>query len=135
VKLIAGAAELLREIAAAGTKIGLVTSTARPYLTIKLAPLRRAGVKNLLEVIITTDDVTEKKPAPGPLIACAVKLGVSPHRSAYIGDTRVDIRAGKAAGMQAIGVLTGFDDYEDLMNENPDAVIGSIAELGTAIFW
>lgn len=134
-KLIAGAAELLKEIAAAGTRVGLVTSTARPYLAIKLEPLRSAGVDNLLEVIITTDDVAARKPAPEPLIVCAEKLGVSPHRSVYIGDTRVDVRAGKAAGMKTIGVLTGFDGHEDLIQENPDAIIGSIADLGTAIFW
>jgi HAD superfamily hydrolase (TIGR01509 family) len=135
VKIIAGAAELLKEIVAAGKKVGLVTSTARPYLAIKLEPLQKAGVKDLLEVIITSDDVAAKKPAPEPLIACAGKLGISPLRSAYVGDTRVDVRAGKAAGMQTIGVLTGFDAYEELLREKPDAIIDSIAELGTAIFW
>lgn len=47
----------------------------------------------------------------------------------YVGDTRVDIRAGNAAGMKTVGVLTGFDDYDALKNELPDAIIDSIAQL------
>jgi phosphoglycolate phosphatase len=50
-----------------------------------------------------------------------------------VGDTRVDIRAGKAAGMRTIGVLTGFDVYETLRNETPDAIIDSIVHLMEAI--
>ena len=47
----------------------------------------------------------------------------------YVGDARIDIQAGKAAGMKTVGVLTGFDDHKALSRENPDAVIDSIADL------
>jgi phosphoglycolate phosphatase len=50
-----------------------------------------------------------------------------------VGDTRVDIRAGKAAGMKTIGVLTGFDVYDTLQNETPDAIIDSIVHVMEAI--
>jgi len=46
-----------------------------------------------------------------------------------VGDTRVDIRAGKAAGMKTVGVLTGFDDYDALEKEKPTVIINSIADL------
>jgi len=58
---------------------------------------------------------------------CGQKLGIPADRCVYVGDTRVDIRAGKAAGMKTIGVLTGFDVYDTLQNETPDAIIDSIA--------
>ncbi len=51
------------------------------------------------------------------------------NRSVYIGDACIDIRAGIAAGMKTIGVLTGFDDYESLREEGPDAIIHSVREL------
>jgi phosphoglycolate phosphatase len=51
----------------------------------------------------------------------------------YVGDTRVDIRAGRAAGMGTVGVLTGFDDCQSLKNESPDAIIDSIAQLNETI--
>jgi phosphoglycolate phosphatase len=46
-----------------------------------------------------------------------------------VGDTRVDIKAGKAAGMRTIGVLTGFDDRTALEEEEPDKIIQSIKDL------
>jgi phosphoglycolate phosphatase-like HAD superfamily hydrolase len=54
-------------------------------------------------------------------------------RCVYVGDTRVDIRAGNAAGMKTVGVLTGFDGYEALENENPDAILDSIAQIGETL--
>ena len=45
VKLIPGTAETLREIAAAGMKLALATSTLRDYMAVKLAPVREAGIE------------------------------------------------------------------------------------------
>ena len=113
--------------------MGLVTSTPRDYLAVKLAPLKEAGIEHLLEVIVTADDVVNKKPHAEPLIKGSQKLGVAVGHCVYVGDTRVDIRAGNAAGMKTVGVLTGFDGYEALKKENPDAVIESIAQLAETI--
>ncbi|UCH20635.1 MAG: HAD family hydrolase [Deltaproteobacteria bacterium] len=132
-KLIPGAPEALKEISCSGMKIGIVTSTPAQGMAYKLKPLKSNGIEKLLEVIITADDVHEKKPAPEPLVECAKRLGMDYNKSVYVGDTRVDIRAGKAAGMKTIGVLTGFDDYESLKNEKPNAIINSIAELRKTI--
>ncbi len=133
IKLISGAADICEKIAARNMKIGLVTSTPRDYISVKLAPLRKAGIENLLQVIITADDVVNKKPHVEPLIKGSQKLGIAIDKCVYVGDTRVDIRAGNAAGMKTVGVLTGFDDYEALKKENPDAIIDSIAQLDKAI--
>jgi phosphoglycolate phosphatase-like HAD superfamily hydrolase len=35
--------------------------------------------------------------------------------------------------MQTIGVLTGFDDYDALSKEQPDAIIDSIRHLGEVL--
>ena len=129
VKLIPGAAEALKDMAARGLRLAMATSTLREYMAIKLAPLKNAGVEHLLEAIITADDVRHQKPHAEPLIRCSNQLGLEAGCCAYVGDTRVDIRAGKAAGMQTVGVLTGFDGYEALKNERPTVIIDSIADL------
>jgi phosphoglycolate phosphatase len=133
IKLIPGAAETCKKIAAQGMKIGLVTSTPTDYISVKLTPLREAGVENLLQVIITADDVVNKKPHAEPLIKGSKDLSVAIEHCVYVGDTRVDIRAGNAAGMKTVGVLTGFDDFKALKRENPDAIIDSIAQLDETI--
>jgi HAD superfamily hydrolase (TIGR01509 family) len=129
VQLIPGTDVLFNEIAVAGIKIGLVTSTPAQRMTVKMVPLRNAGLVDLLEVIVTADDVRHKKPSAEPLIQCSQKLGIPLEKCVYVGDTRVDIRAGKAADMGTVGVLTGFDDYDALKNEMPDAIIDNIAQL------
>ncbi len=133
VKIIPGTAEILKAIAAEGLKLALVTSSLKDYMALKLAPLSEAGVENLFEVVITADDVQNKKPHAEPLVMCSDKLGLAPGHCVYVGDTRVDIKAGNAAGMQTVGVLSGFDDYAALKNENPNVIIDSIAELGNTL--
>jgi HAD superfamily hydrolase (TIGR01509 family) len=128
-ELIRGADNILRNISARIPKIGLVTSTQQQYLKIKMQPLKTAGVEKLFEVIITSDDVPNRKPDPDPLIECARRLDVNPGKCVYVGDTRTDIKAGKAAGMRTVGVLTGFDGYEILEKENPDAIIDGVQNL------
>ena len=131
--LIQGADHIVEDMASNGLKIGLVTSTQRRYLKIKMQPLESSGVAELFDVIITSDDVERRKPAPDPLIACAEQLDLKPINCVYVGDTTTDMKAGKAARMRTVGVLTGFDDYESLNRENPDAIIDSVQKLGTVI--
>ena len=129
VKLIPGAAGILEDIAGFGLKLGLVTSTHARFLKDKLYPLKLAGVGHLFNAVITTDDVPRGKPAPDPIVECAKRLSVDLGKMLYVGDTCVDIQAGKAAGTMTIGVLTGADDYPSLKAEEPDAILDSVAEL------
>ena len=129
IKLIPGAAEVCKKITTQGKLIGLVTSTPGDYISVKLGPLRKAGIEKMLQIIVTADDVVNKKPHAEPLIKGSQKLGIAVDKCVYVGDTRVDIRAGNAAGMKTVGVLTGFDDYRALKKENPDAILDSITQL------
>jgi len=129
VKLIPGTAAALNAFAGGGIRLAMVTSTPRDYLDIKFVPLTAEGLETLFEIVITADDVLNKKPHAEPLVLCSDKLGLAPDNCVYVGDTRVDIRAGKAAGMQTVGVLTGFDDYDALEREKPDAIIEKVADL------
>jgi len=127
--LIQGAEGIVKNLSSNGLKIGLVTSTQGQYLETKMQPLKSAGVDTLFEAIITSDDVAKRKPAPDPLIACAKQLDMKPGGCVYVGDTTTDIKAGKAAGMRTIAVLTGFDEYEALEIEKPDAIIENVQKL------
>ena len=133
VKLIPGAVDVLTRVSERGIKLAVVTSTPQKNMTYKLKPLIESGISHLIKEIITADDTTRKKPAADPLIECNKRLGIAAGKSVYVGDTRVDIKAGKAAGTKTIGVLTGFDDFESLKREKPDAIIKSIAGLPDVI--
>jgi len=128
-ELIQGAERVVESLSSNGLKIGLVTSTRRQYLETKMQPLKNAGVDALFEAIITSDDTEKRKPAPDPLIICAQQLDIKPGDCVYVGDTTTDIKAGKAAGMRTIAVLTGFDEYKALETEKPDAIIENVQKL------
>ncbi|MBW2029652.1 MAG: HAD family hydrolase [Deltaproteobacteria bacterium] len=127
--LFPGAGDILKDLKAGGVKIGIATSTPRDQLEVKLFPLRESGVDQLLDAVIAADDTQRRKPAADPLLECVRQMGAAPDRSVYVGDTRADIRAGKAAGMATIGVLSGIDPYETLKMEEPDLIIKGIVEL------
>lgn len=133
VTLIPGASEVLKKLALDGFKLGIVTSTPENNMKEKLLPLKNAGWLDLFGTIIKAEDAPKKKPAGEPLLLCADRLDVPAGRCVYIGDMRTDIRAGKAAGMKTIGVLSGFDTRHGLLAEGPDALIKSIADLPQVI--
>lgn len=129
VRLFPGTEKMIRQMNLHRIKLGIVTATPNQNLPQKTAVLSRAGVLDYFQSIIASDDAPRKKPAPDPLLLCAGHLGLNPEDCVYIGDTKIDIIAGKAAGMKTIGVLTGFDTKTKLLKHAPDAVIQSVSDL------
>ena len=62
------------------------------------------------------------------LLAYAAAAGLAPGRIAMVGDSTHDLAAARAAGMAAVGVLTGPAGRDDLA-PHADAVLRSVAEL------
>ena len=74
-------------------------------------------------------DVEHAKPAPDLLIKAASLLDVRPAETWYVGDSRWDMVASKAAGMRAIAVLTGATTEEALSEAGADVIYPTLAEL------
>lgn len=129
VDLIPGVAEIFSQLSEKKIKIGLVTSTHTQFLDEKMIPLKKKGLDKLIDVLIGIEDAPKVKPAPDPLIECARRMGVARAGCIYIGDTSIDLKAGKAAGMATAGVLTGLDDHETLKREDPDIIVDSVFDL------
>jgi len=62
-----------------------------------------------------------------PVRLAAKQLGLPPEQCVLVGDTSVDVRAAKAAGALAVGVLCGFGDKNDF--KGADLVIESTEQL------
>ncbi len=82
------------------------------------------------DVVVTALTAAHTKPYPDPIIYAAQKMGVAPESCLMIGDTTVDMRAGKSAGAQMVGVLCGFGEEEELTRTGADAILKSTAEVG-----
>lgn len=129
VKPFDSARQVLKILIRAGKRIGIVTSTPEKSIQHKMKILDQAGLLDLVEEVIYDRDVTRKKPYPDPLLLCRDRMGLESERCAYVGDMKIDIQAGKAAGMKTIGVLSGFETREGLEAEQPDVIVDSIDDL------
>ena len=76
--------------------------------------------------MITGDDVTEFKPDPEALIQALSRLAVAASAAVMVGDSDVDIIAGKRAKTYTIGVTYGFSTKEALERCKPDAIVDDL---------
>ncbi len=105
-------------------RIGIVTSRNRAE---SQAFLTQYGLNDCVSVLISRDDSPRLKPHPLPIRLAAKQLAVPVEQCIMVGDTGVDVRAAKAAGALAVGVLCGFGDRDDL--QAADLVLDSTAQL------
>jgi pyrophosphatase PpaX len=110
-----------------GRRLGIVTAKRRA--TVELA-FARVPLAHLFEVVVGGDETTRHKPDPEPLLLALDRLGADPDDTAYVGDAPFDVRAAKAAGIQAVAVTWGgIHPRERLEREHPDAIVESAEEL------
>jgi predicted PurR-regulated permease PerM/phosphoglycolate phosphatase-like HAD superfamily hydrolase len=88
------------------------------------------GLQDCFKAVVTRQDVKHLKPHPEPIRRAAEKLGVTPKQSIVVGDTTVDVRAGKRAGALTVGVLCGFGERAELERLEPDLLLETTALLG-----
>jgi HAD superfamily hydrolase (TIGR01509 family) len=105
--------------------LALVTlrSIPKKQITKELAQLK---LLQYFQTVITTMDVKKPKPHPDAVIKAAEQLGTTAGNCAIIGDSIIDIQAGKAANAKTIAVLTGLYTQEELEKEDPDLIIKNI---------
>jgi len=99
VPLMAGAAELLAELAAAGIPMALVTSAQRQIMD---AVIARAGLA--FGVTVCAEDVSRGKPGPEPYQRAVAALGQPPAGCVALEDSPRGIASAQAAGCPVIAV-------------------------------
>jgi phosphoglycolate phosphatase-like HAD superfamily hydrolase len=91
--------------------------------------LQRCGLQEHFNQIVTGQTCRYTKPFPDPILWAAKGLGVAPGNVLMVGDTTIDIRAGKAAGAQTVGVLCGFGQEAELRREGADLILPNTSDL------
>ncbi len=94
-----------------------------------LAFLEQFDLVQYFDVIVTGLSAKHTKPYPDPILLAAQKMNASPEACLMIGDTTVDIRAGKSAGAQTVGVLCGFGEEPELKRMGADLILGDTTKL------
>ena len=94
-----------------------------------LAFLQQFDLLRHFKVVVTAQTCPYTKPFPDPVLYAASRMQVNPQECLMVGDTTVDIRAGKTAGAQTVGVLCGFGTEEELLRAGADLILPSPVEL------
>jgi phosphoglycolate phosphatase len=108
-----------------GLRLGIATNDGEASAR---AQLDHFAVTDLFEYIAGYDSGFGGKPGPGMCIGFAKATGIHPSQIAMIGDSLHDLHAGRAAGMQCVGVLTGVAIAADLA-PHADIVLPDIGHL------
>lgn len=126
-----GIPEAIASLKNAGFTVGVVTSK-RAVLATK--SLKAHGLFDVFACVNGAEDSTAHKPDPDPLLTAAKKLGVSPDRCVYVGDSPYDLQAAHVANMPCVGVTWGkFFGRDILLEQMPSVLIASPEELVGAV--
>jgi phosphoglycolate phosphatase len=64
-----------------------------------------------------------RKPDPKGALLISEKMGIAPEELMYVGDSGVDMETANNSGMHAVGVLWGFRDMEELLENGAQTII------------
>jgi len=101
---IAGAPELVEQLAQRGVPCAVATSSSRPWFERKT---RHHPWLRRIPVVVCGDDpeVRRLKPDPSIFLVAARRLDVAPERCLVFEDSPAGVRAAVAAGMQVVALL------------------------------
>jgi HAD superfamily hydrolase (TIGR01509 family) len=123
--LIPGAVEAVRGCAERWPLA--VASSSNPEL-IEVV-LDAAGLRDVIPVVVSSQEVARGKPAPDVYTEAARRLGVDPQTCAAVEDSHNGIRSAKAAGMRVIAIPNPHYPPDEEALAQADVVLRSISEL------
>jgi phosphoglycolate phosphatase len=126
-RLLPGVSEALK-ILAGKAKLGLITMRCVPKTSV-LDELERFGISDYLSCVVVASDDCKPKPSPEALLKCAEAWDVELGDCVMVGDSVSDLRAGRAAGVKTVAVLSGLYSGEELALEKPDLILKNVTLL------
>ena len=107
----------------------VTTKAVDPALTV----LRALGIEDRFQAVVGVDTVRRPKPDPEGARVALARLGLGATRAVFVGDTIMDVLAGKGAGTRTVAVLNGHGDAGELEAARPDALIPDLTHFKEAV--
>ena len=127
--LIDGAVEAVRRLAPE-FRLGVASSSNLPLIA---AVLERAGIAELFDAVVSSEEVSRGKPAPDVYLEAMRRLDAEPGHTAAIEDSSNGIRSAHAAGMRVIALPNPHYPPAPDALALADAVIASPGDLTAAL--
>jgi len=124
--LYPGVHELLEALSTAAVELAVVTNKPERFV----APLlEQVGLGGYFRWIIGGDTLPQQKPDPAALLQVMRLAGVDAVQALFVGDSRNDVLAARAAGVPCVAVSYGYNHGRPIAEEQPSLLVDSLAEL------
>ena len=120
-----GVARLLEELTDRGCRLAVATTGSRGWVD---QLLERVLPRFEFDVVVTGDEVAERKPDPEAFVTALERLGQGPATSMAVEDSHEGLVAAKAAGLACVVVTNGYTADHDL--STADLVLDGFGEPG-----
>ncbi len=99
-----------------------------------LETLKHFNIEKYFKRVIGGDDVNYRKPTARPIIDLISEIKASKNEAIMIGDSDIDVKSGKLAGIITCGLSYGIGKKEDVEKANPDYMLDDIRKLKDIIY-
>jgi phosphoglycolate phosphatase len=125
-RLYPGVRETLKWLKSQGIAMALITNKPERFVGPLLDEMR---IGRYFKWIIGGDTLPQQKPDPTALYFVMQMAEVSPDEAVFVGDSRSDVLAAKAAGVQCVAMSYGYNHGRPIAEESPALVIDDLREL------
>ena len=121
-----GIPELLDKLTALRYKLAVLSNKPHEF-TIQIVEKLLGRWK--FDAVFGEREGIPRKPDPTAALEIAKLLNIAPEKFVYVGDSGVDMKTAKSAGMYAVGALWGFREADELLENGADVLIEKPLEL------
>ncbi len=107
-------------------KLAIITNKPAQFIE---PLLEEKGLAGYFDWLVGGDTLPQQKPDPAALFWVMDKAGVAPGESLFVGDSRNDVRAAKAATVCCVALTYGYNHGEPIADEQPALVLDDLREL------
>jgi len=121
-----GVRDTLQWLRKQGVEMALITNKPECFVAPLLDQMK---IGRYFRWIIGGDTLPQKKPDPAALLFVMKMAGVSAGEALFVGDSRSDVQAAKAAGVKCVGLTYGYNHGRPILEESPSLVIDDLRAL------
>jgi phosphoglycolate phosphatase len=122
----AGISETLSALKARGVRMAVCTNK---HISAAEALIRKYFPADTFDAFEGDRSGVPRKPDPAHVRIVLEKMGVRPEETVYLGDSGVDMQTAVNAGALPVGVLWGFREKDELMENGAQILLSKPSEL------
>ena len=121
-----GVRETLKWLQKHGVEMALITNKPERFVAPLLDEMK---LGRFFRWIVGGDTMPQKKPDPAALFFVMKMAGIPASQSLFVGDSRSDVQAAKAAGVACVALSYGYNHGRPIEEESPALVIDDLRKL------